>query len=74
YALLKYFDTNSKAHTLEYEVVNSSGFEQDETRKYESKLDEFELRLSQFQHQLPSNEPSALMHLIEDASIHDADD
>ncbi|KAL6962474.1 fructose-bisphosphatase [Sarracenia purpurea var. burkii] len=68
------FDANSKAHALEFEVVKSSGSEQDETQKYESELDEYEVRLSQLQHQLPSNALGALMHFVEDASVEDADD
>ncbi|KAL6994392.1 hypothetical protein U1Q18_012497 [Sarracenia purpurea var. burkii] len=74
YALSRYFDANSKAPVLESQVVNSSRSEQDETQKHGSEPDESELRLSQLQHQLPSNEPGALMHLVEDASIEDADD
>uniref|UniRef100_A0A2P2LPS2 Pescadillo homolog n=2 Tax=Rhizophora mucronata TaxID=61149 RepID=A0A2P2LPS2_RHIMU len=37
-------------------------------------LQESELRLAQFQHQLPSNEPGALMHLIEGNTDDDEED
>ncbi|KAL6995500.1 hypothetical protein U1Q18_005635 [Sarracenia purpurea var. burkii] len=70
----KYFDANSKAPAPESGIVNSSGSEQDETRKYEFELDESELRLSQLQHQLPSNVLGTLMHFVEDASVKNADD
>lgn len=33
-----------------------------------------ELRLAQLQHQLPSNEPGALMHLVEEAAGEDEED
>lgn len=36
--------------------------------------DESELRLAQLQHQLPSNEPGALMHLMENAECENEDD
>ncbi|KAL6961383.1 hypothetical protein U1Q18_039151 [Sarracenia purpurea var. burkii] len=74
YTLSSYFDANSKAHVLESQVVNLSESEQDETRKYESELGKSELRLSQLQHQLPSNKSGALIHLVEDAYVEDASD
>lgn len=40
----------------------------------DAELEESELRLAQLQHQLPSNEPGALMHLMEDAEGKDEDD
>lgn len=36
--------------------------------------DESELRLAQLQQQLPSNEPGALMHLVQNAAATDDDD
>ncbi|XP_062214883.1 pescadillo homolog isoform X2 [Phragmites australis] len=46
----------------------------DENSKASSKADESELRLAQLQHQLPTNEPGALMHLVEESTAVDADD
>lgn len=74
YALARFIDANSKAPALESPSVNSSGSEQEKAHQKESELDESELRLAQLQHQLPSNEPGALMHLIENASGEEEDD
>jgi pescadillo protein len=46
----------------------------DENNNESSKIDESELRLAQLQHQLPANEPGALMHLVEASTADDADD
>jgi pescadillo len=46
----------------------------DENNNGSSKIDESELRLAQLQHQLPANEPGALMHLVEASTADDADD
>lgn len=59
---------------LESQSVSSSGSEQAEAQQKGSELDESELRLAQLQHQLPSNEPGALMHLMENASGEEEDD
>lgn len=40
-----------------------------ETDSQGKELEESELRLAQLQHQLPSNEPGALMHLMVDAEV-----
>ena len=48
------------------QVSSTSGSEQVETQKVGTASDESELRLAQLQHQLPSNEPGALMRLVED--------
>jgi pescadillo protein len=45
-----------------------------EDNKESSKTDESELRLAQLQHQLPTNEPGALMHLVQESTAADADD
>ncbi|ONM08031.1 pescadillo-related [Zea mays] len=42
--------------------------------KASSKADESEFRLAQLQHQLPTNEPGALMNLVEESTADDADD
>lgn len=36
--------------------------------------EESEIRLAQLQHQLPSNEPGALMHLVQDVESENEDD
>jgi len=48
--------------------------EKDVKNKASSKADESELRLAQLQHQLPTNEPGALMNLVEESTADDADD
>ena len=40
----------------------------------EASLEESELRLAQLQHQLPSNEPGALMNLVEAADDEEEED
>jgi pescadillo protein len=45
-----------------------------ENNKENSKTDESELRLAQLQHQLPANEPGALMHLVEESVADDMED
>ncbi|GMI68383.1 PESCADILLO [Hibiscus trionum] len=59
YALSRYFDANYRASVQEPQVAGSSRSEQEQ---------ESNLRLAQLQHQLPANEPGALMHLVQDAS------
>lgn len=51
-----------------------SGSEQVETQQKGIPPDESELRLAQLQHQLPSNEPGALMRLVEDVANEDEED
>ncbi|MBA0822521.1 hypothetical protein Goarm_019318 [Gossypium armourianum] len=60
YALSRYFDANHRAAIQEPQVAGSSRSEQEQ--------EESDLRLAQLQHQLPANEPGALMHLVQDAS------
>ncbi|KAI8009667.1 hypothetical protein LOK49_LG06G02432 [Camellia lanceoleosa] len=74
YALSRYLDANSKGPALESQAASSSGSEQAEAQENGTELEESELRLAQLQHQLPSNEPGALMHLVEDAPDKDEDD
>ncbi|KAI8000977.1 hypothetical protein LOK49_LG09G00440 [Camellia lanceoleosa] len=74
YALSRYLDANSKAPALESQAASSSGSEQAEAQENGTELEESELRLAQLQHQLPSNEPGALMHLVKDAPDEDEDD
>ena len=73
YALSRYFTANSSATALESQAISSSGSVQIDITK-DGTPDESELRLAQLQHQLPSNEPGTLMHLVEDANGEDEDD
>ncbi|KAG8062200.1 hypothetical protein GUJ93_ZPchr0003g17476 [Zizania palustris] len=45
-----------------------------ESAKLVEDKDESELRLAQLQHQLPSNEPGALMHLVQESTAADVED
>lgn len=74
YALSRYFDASSKTSRVGSQAVSSSESDQVEDQKEGKKREESELRLAQLQHQLPSNEPGALMHLVEDAAGEDDDD
>ncbi|KAK1303771.1 hypothetical protein QJS10_CPB11g01781 [Acorus calamus] len=74
YALTRYVSSNSGTQSSETQIASSNGPEQIEAGKVNTKSDESDLRLAQLQHQLPSNEPGALMHLIEDAAAEDDDD
>ncbi|KAH6778707.1 pescadillo-like protein [Perilla frutescens var. hirtella] len=64
YALSRYLDANGQSSSMSSEAITSSGSDQAES----------ELRLAQFQQQLSSNEPGALMNLVEDAAREDEDD
>ncbi|XP_062151439.1 pescadillo homolog [Alnus glutinosa] len=74
YALSRYFDANSKRLVVDPEASSVSGSEQVETQQKGIPPDESELRLAQLQHQLPSNEPGALMRLVEDVANEDEED
>lgn len=56
--------------------VSQAEPEQMETKQKEAETgnEKSELRLAQLQHQLPSNEPGALMHLVEEATGEDEED
>ncbi|KAL6494782.1 hypothetical protein OROGR_031582 [Orobanche gracilis] len=70
YALSRYFDAHAQSSSLKIKAIISS----EQTDQLEgAKLDESELRLAQLQQQLPSNEPGALMHLVEDVANEDED-
>lgn len=71
YALSRFLDANHKAPVPESTAVSTSGSGQADAKQ---ETDESELRLAQLQHQLPSNEAGALMHLVEEASTVDEDD
>ena len=59
---------------MDSEASSLSGSEQVKDEQKETSLNESELRLAQLQHQLSSNEPGALMHLVEDVSVKDEED
>ncbi|CAM0875304.1 unnamed protein product [Alopecurus aequalis] len=72
YALSRYMSTGRLPG-----IPESNGLIEDtetESNKESSKTDESELRLAQLQHQLPANEPGALMHLVEESTADDAED
>jgi pescadillo protein len=72
YALSRYMSTGRLPGN-----PDSNGSTEDketENNKESSKTDESELRLAQLQHQLPANEPGALMHLVEESTADDAED
>ncbi|KAH6754872.1 pescadillo-like protein [Perilla frutescens var. hirtella] len=64
YALSRYLDASGQIYSMSSEAITSSGSDQAES----------ELRLAQLQQQLSSNEPGALMNLVEDAAREDEDD
>ncbi|OVA20430.1 BRCT domain [Macleaya cordata] len=74
YSLFKYITANSRASRVESQAVSSSDPEQAEVGKKGIQTEDSELRLAQLQHQLPANEPGALMQLVEDAAGDDKDD
>ncbi|CAN8256318.1 unnamed protein product [Cochlearia groenlandica] len=61
YALSRYIDASSRGMVVEPKVDASSSSQSKDR-------EESELRLAQLQHQLPSSEPGALMHLVADNS------
>ncbi|KAK1644899.1 hypothetical protein QYE76_062704 [Lolium multiflorum] len=72
YALSRYMSTGR----LPGNPDSNGSTEDKETENNEdnSKTDESELRLAQLQHQLPANEPGALMHLVEESVADDIED
>ncbi|KAK6913075.1 BRCT domain [Dillenia turbinata] len=75
YALTRFAEAQTKSvQLLEPQAVGSSGSGQVEAPKSGSYREESEVRLAQLQHQLPANEPGALMHLVKDAAEADEDD
>ncbi|CAK8568686.1 unnamed protein product [Lathyrus sativus] len=76
YALSRYANANTRPA-----ILNSEASQSVESKKLESKPIgaetenvNSELRLAQLQHQLPSNEPGALMHLVEKAAGEDEEE
>ncbi|PHT76272.1 hypothetical protein T459_19794 [Capsicum annuum] len=65
YALSRYFD--NRAFMTESKVTSSSESDVSKDLGKGPNYDESELRLAQLQQQIPSNEPGALMHLLQNA-------
>ncbi|XP_061358803.1 pescadillo homolog [Gastrolobium bilobum] len=76
YALSRYANANTRPSVVNSEASHVAESEQVETKqKMAETVDEkSELRLAQLQHQLPSNEPGALMHLVEEVADEDEED
>ncbi|OEL24605.1 Pescadillo-like protein [Dichanthelium oligosanthes] len=74
YALCRYMSAGSGRVIGNSESGGVIKDKEDENDKASSKADESELRLAQLQHQLPANEPGALMHLVEESTAADTDD
>lgn len=74
YALCRYMSAGSGRVIGNSESGGLTEEKEDKNSKASSKADESELRLAQLQHQLPTNEPGALMHLVEESTAVDADD
>ncbi|XP_021825598.1 pescadillo homolog isoform X3 [Prunus avium] len=74
YALSRYFDANSRSSAWDCQESSLSGSGKVESQQIGPLVDESELRLAQLQHQLSSNEPGALMHLVEDVPGEDEED
>lgn len=70
YALARVIDSRASIMKSEATDLPESGQSGDQ----QGAVEESELRLAQLQHQLPSNEPGALMHLVEEAAGSDEDD
>ncbi|GMH06779.1 hypothetical protein Nepgr_008619 [Nepenthes gracilis] len=74
YVLSRWLATKSGAVLVDSQAVSSSGSVQHDSEKLDGQPDESKIRLAQLQHQLPSSEPGALMHLVEDAKGLDDND
>ncbi|KAJ1695495.1 hypothetical protein LUZ63_012193 [Rhynchospora breviuscula] len=72
YALFRYVATGSARRPAESKFVASIEEKKDSNEKMDTAESQSDLRLAQLQHQLPSNEPGALMQLLEDSN--NADD
>ncbi|KAL6269025.1 hypothetical protein ACE6H2_025936 [Prunus campanulata] len=74
YALSRYFDANSQSSAWDRQTPSLSGSGKVESQQIGPSIDESELRLARLQHQLPSNEPGVLMHLVGDVPGEDKED
>ncbi|KAK7373380.1 hypothetical protein VNO80_06786 [Phaseolus coccineus] len=75
YALSRYVSSNTRPSVVNSEASQAES-DQAETKQEEAETgnETAELRLAQLQHQLPSNEPGALMHLVEEVTGEDEED
>ncbi|CAH9104634.1 unnamed protein product [Cuscuta epithymum] len=74
YALSRLFDARNRASGVESEAIDLSESVKTDDQEVQRELEESDLRLAQLQHQLPSNEPGALMHLLNEEAGEDDDD
>ncbi|OAY25693.1 pescadillo homolog [Manihot esculenta] len=74
YALSRYIDARTSISAEESKASSSSLPEQFRAQVEGTENEESEIRLAQLQHQLPSNEPGALMHLVQDVESENEDD
>lgn len=72
----RFVNANARLSVANSEADNLAASEQVETKQIgeQSEGEKSELRLAQLQQQLPSNEPGALMHLVEGVSGEDEED
>lgn len=68
YAFCRYIGAGSRALSYTSHAGTSLGSEQTDKEKMSAETEESEVRLAQLQHQLPSNEPGALMNMIEEVN------
>ncbi|KAJ4786199.1 hypothetical protein LUZ62_037445 [Rhynchospora pubera] len=73
YALFRYVATGSTRKPAENQSISSTEEKKDSDEKMDTCVNESDLQLAQLQHQLPSNEPGALMQLLEDSNNDDDD-
>ncbi|KAJ3688184.1 hypothetical protein LUZ61_017348 [Rhynchospora tenuis] len=73
YALFRYVATGSTRKPSESQSIASIEEKKDSDETMDTGVKESNLRLAQLQHQLPSNEPGALMQLLEDSNNDDDD-
>ncbi|KAJ1699651.1 hypothetical protein LUZ63_008163 [Rhynchospora breviuscula] len=71
YALFRYVATGSARKPAESQFIASIEEKKDLNEKMDTAESQSDLRLAQLQHQLPSNEPGALMQLLEDSNNDD---
>ncbi|KAI9075541.1 hypothetical protein K1719_042447 [Acacia pycnantha] len=76
YALSRYVNTSARPSITNSEADHLDGSDEVEVKENEGQTEDekSKLRLAQLQHQLPSNEPGSLMHLVEDISGEDEED
>ncbi|KAG6528479.1 pescadillo homolog [Zingiber officinale] len=73
YALCRYIAAQPRTSSVDSLPITSGEDGQPGLEKLDMQTEESELRLAQLQHQLPTNEPGALMHLVEDSKAEDED-